>query len=168
MKKKKAVTLTEVLIALSIGVAILIPATAMFSTSSRLLEKSSNLSLASGLARYILQGMMTMESSEIQSIEMPGVSFCDQSEDNVYFQRLFELQTDCGDLKAGKINMGPDSAPKLYARLAKYDYRYYISAVTCNTNGVEGDIMKSVSIYVTWKEFGVDKLYETHAFIVPR
>jgi hypothetical protein len=168
MKKKKAVTLTEVLIALSIGVAILIPTTAMFSTSSRLLEKSSNLSLASGLARYILQGMMTMETSEIQSTDLSGISFCDESEDNVYFQRLFELQNDCGDLKAGKINMGRDSAPKLYARLAKYDYRYFISAVSCNTNGIKDDIMLSVSIIVTWKEFGVDKLYETHAFIVPR
>ena len=59
--KKKAVTLTEVLIALAVGVIILLPTTAMFSTSSRLMEKSSNLGLAAGIARYIIQAMMTME-----------------------------------------------------------------------------------------------------------
>ena len=71
--KKKAVTLTEILIALAVGVMILLPTTAMFSTSSRLMEKSSNLALAAGIGRYIIQGMMTMEMSEINEIPVPGV-----------------------------------------------------------------------------------------------
>ena len=166
--KKKAVTLTEVLIALSIGVVILLPTTAMFSTSSRMLEKSSNLSLAAGIARYIIQGMMTMEMEEIKPIDVPGVSMCDETSRNTYFQTLFELQNDCGSLKKGRVTMGMNNCPKFYSRLAKYDFRYAISVCSVNTSDIDGDIMKSVAVYVTWKEFGVDKVYETHAFIVPR
>ena len=168
MKKKKAVTLTEVLIALSIGVVILLPTTAMFSTSSRFLEKSSNLSLASGIARYIIQAMMTMDMNEIKPIDIPGVSLCDDSSRNTYFQTLFELVEDCGSLKRGKVVMGMKTCPKFYARLAKYDFRYSISVCSVNINDVDDDVMKSVAVYVTWKEFGVDKVYESHAYICPR
>ena len=166
--KKKAVTLTEVLIALSIGMVVLLPTTVMFSSSSRFLEKSSNLSLASGIARYIIQGMMTMEMEEIKSIELPGVSMCDESDRNTYFRTLFDLAQDCGKLKKGIITMSMKNCPKFYARLAKYDFRYAISVGTAKIKDVDKDIMKSVTVYVTWKEFGVDKVYESHAFIVPR
>ena len=166
--KKKAVTLTEVLIALAVGVIILLPTTAMFSTSSRLMEKSSNLGLAAGIARYIIQGMMTMEMEEIKPIDIPGVSICDTSEKNQYFQTLFELKDSLGDLKKGRVTMSMKNCPKFYTRLARYEFRYSISVCSVNTNDIDGDIMKSVAVYVTWKEFGVDKVYETHAFIVPR
>ncbi len=166
--KKKAVTLTEVLIALAVGVIILLPTTAMFSTSSRLMEKSSNLGLAAGIARYVIQGMMTMEMEEIKPIDVPGVSMCDSSERNTYFQTLFDLKDTCGDLKKGKVTMSMKNCPKLYARLARYEFRYSISVGVVKSKDVDDDIMKTVTVYVTWKEFGVDKLYETHAFIVPR
>ena len=166
--KKKAVTLTEVLIALAVGVIILLPTTAMFSTSSRLMEKSSNLGLAAGIARYIIQAMMTMEMKEIKPIDIPGVSICDSSSKNQYFQTLFELADSCGEFQKGKVIMNKDNCPKLYARLARYEFRYSISVCSVNTNDVDDDIMKSVAVYITWKEFGVDKVYETHAFIVPR
>lgn len=166
--KKKAVTLTEVLIALAVGVVILLPTTAMFSTSSRLMEKSSNLGLAAGIARYIIQGMMTMEMQEIKAIDVPGVSMCDSSEKNTYFQTLFDLKDTCGDLKKGKVTMSMKNCPKLYQRLARYEFRYSISVGLVQSKDIDDDIMKTVTVYVTWKEFGVDKIYETHAFIVPR
>ena len=166
--KKKAVTLTEVLIALAVGVIILLPTTAMFSTSSRLMEKSSNLALAAGIARYIIQGMMTMETKEIKPIETPGVSMCDSSSKNQYFQTLFELNDSVGDLKKGKVKMSMKNCPKFYTRLARYEYRYFITCGDFISKETDDDIMKSVTVYVTWKEFGVDKVYETHAFIVPR
>ena len=166
--KKKAVTLTEVLIALAVGVIILLPTTAMFSTSSRLMEKSSNLGLAAGIARYIIQGMMTMEMDEIKAIDAPGISMCDTSDRNTYFQTLFELKDACGSFKKGKISISMDNCPKLYARLARYEYRYWISVGFAKNKDIEDDIMKTVTVYVSWKEFGVDKIYETHAFIVPR
>ena len=166
--KKKAVTLTEILIALAVGVMILLPTTAMFSTSSRLMEKSSNLALAAGIGRYIIQGMMTMEMSEINEIPVPGVSMCDSSDKNQYFQTLFDLKDTCGDLKKGKITMSMKNCPKLYSRLARYEYRYWISVGVAKNSDIDDDIMKTVTVYVSWKEFGVDKLYETHAFIVPR
>ena len=73
-----------------------------------------------------------------------------------------------GDLKKGKVTMSMESCPKFYTRLARYEFRYSISVCSVNTNDIDGDIMKSVTVYVTWKEFGVDKVYESHAFIVPR
>ncbi|MBQ2594622.1 MAG: prepilin-type N-terminal cleavage/methylation domain-containing protein, partial [Candidatus Riflebacteria bacterium] len=142
--KRKAVTLTEVLIALAVGVIILLPTTAMFSTSSRLMEKSSNLALAAGIGRYIIQGMMTMETDEIKSIEMPGVSMCDTSSKNQYFQTLFELKDTVGDLKKGKVTMSMKNCPKFYTRLARYEYRYFIKSSDFKSNDVDDDIMKSV------------------------
>lgn len=168
MKKKKAVTLTEVLIALSIGATVLLPVTIMFSNSGRVLEKSSNLGIAAGLARYIIQGMMSMRMNEIISIPIPGVSCCDDSNDNLYLRYIFHLKENCGSLEKGLLSINHEQIPKLYSRLAKYEFRYSVTVSETSPSGEEGDLMKSVSVLISWKEFGVNKVYESHAYIVPR
>ena len=105
---------------------------------------------------------------EIKAIDVPGVSMCDSSEKNTYFQTLFDLKDTCGDLKKGKVTMSMKNCPKLYQRLARYEFRYSISVGLVQSKDIDDDIMKTVTVYVTWKEFGVDNIYETHAFIVPR
>lgn len=165
---KKGVSLTEILIALAVGIAILIPTTAMFSTSSKMLEKSSNLTFASGLARYIIQGMMSAPLMSIVDVPIPGISCCDDSDDNVYFRNLFNLKRDVGNLKEGRVYNTLEGNPKFFSRCAKYDFRYSISVGEASPNDVPGDIVKSVSVLITWKEFGVDKVYKAHVYIVPR
>ena len=167
MKNRKAVTFTELLIALSIGMVILMPTSIMFSNSAKLMEKSSNLSFAAGLARYILQGMMTMDLKEITDIKNP-ISCCDTSEDNKYLKFLFNLNDNCGEFKKGKVLMGKNSCPKLYARLAKFDYRYSVLSVPLILSQKKQEIMSSVKVCIHWKEFGVDKIYESHAYIIQR
>ena len=158
----KAVTLTETLIAISIALTIILPISMMFSNSSRTLEKTSNLSFAGGLARYIIQGMMTMEKDEIVQIPPPGISCCDESDDNTYFKKLFNFYNVESDLDSGVTTVGiKNCVTKLYNRFARYNYRYSISVA--QISGI-----KSVSVLITWKEFGVDKVFESHAYIVAR
>lgn len=163
---KKALTLTEVLIALSIGIAIFLPTIAMFSNSTKGLEQTSNLGFAGGLARYIIQGMNAMEFGEIEKIEKPGISCCDKSESNKYFKNLFNLQNDCGDLKKGKITIDKEKCKKLYNRLAKNDYRYFIDVSYDPSATMKG--IKSVTVNITWKEYGENKIFISHAFIVQK
>ena len=159
---KTAVTLTETLIAISIAVAVILPVSMMFSNSSRMMEKTSNLTFAGGLARYIIQAMMTMEKDEIVQIPPPGISCCDDSAENTYFRKLFNFYNVDTDLNSGVTTVGiQNCVTKLYNRFARYDYRYSISVA--QISGV-----KSVSVFITWKEFGVDKVFESHAYITPR
>ena len=167
MKNRKAVTLTEVLIALSIAMVIFVPTTMMFSNSAKVMEKSSNLTFAAGLARFILQGMMAMDLKEIVDIKNP-ISCCDTSEDNKYLRYLFNLNSDCGNFKKGKVLIGQDSCPKLYNRLAKFDFRYSVLSVPLILSQKKQEIMSSVKVCIHWKEFGVDKIYESHAYIIQR
>lgn len=169
--KKKALTLTEVLIAVSIGVAIFIPTSIMYSNSSRQLEKTSNLSFASGLGRYIVQTMMTMKIDDIKDTEQVspnGISFCDSSDDNIFFNTLFNLKEQTGGLNKGYIKIGADSCPKLYNRLAKYDYRYMIKGTPVQLHGSDDDKISSVRLSITWKEFGENKIYEYNVVIVEK
>ena len=161
--KKKALTLTEVLIAISIGIVLFLPTSIMFSNSAKVMEKSSNLTFAGGLSRHIIQKMMTMRMNDIQEIDYPGISFCDDSDDNVYFKDLFDMAEDCGELKKGKISISMEKCPKLYARLARYNYRYYISIAQ-----ISDPIVKNVAVCVTWEEFGEHKILKTNAYIIPR
>lgn len=168
MNNKRAVTLTEVLIAIAIGMAILVPSVAVFSTSSRVVEKSRNLSFASGLARYIIQGMMTMKMNDITSISAPGVSVCDQTDKNIYFKDLFNMIEQRNDLKKGAIALTHENLPAFYGHLARYEFRYSIYVGEVSPDEVAEDIVKSVTVFISWKEFGVDKSYESHAYIIPR
>lgn len=165
---KRATSLVEVLIALSIGIGILIPSVALFSTSSKVVEKGRNLSFASSLSRYIIQNMMTMKMDKIVSVPIPGLSVCDDSNENYYFGELFNFKSDNGKFKKGNIGINKDQLPELYNYLARYDFRYSIAVGEANPSDDISDIIKSVTVLITWKEFGVDKVYESHAYIIPR
>ncbi len=160
--KKKALTLTEVIIALSVGLAIMVPTSYMFANSNKQLEKSSNLIFAAGLARTIISSMMSNHTIFPQVGNNTFISCCDDSSDNVYFRYLFNLKENCGNLKKGLLKIGKATSPKFYHRIAKYDFRYGITLAQIDES------VKSVAVYITWKEFGVNKNYETHAFIVAR
>lgn len=165
---KKAVTLTEILIAMTVAMVIIIPTTSMFSTSSKMLEKASNLTFASGLSRYIIQGLMSARMNDIASTPRTEISCCDPSEDNIYFYDLFNLKNDVGSLKKGKVVNSLSSLPNFFSRCAKYDFRYSVSVATANMTSDELDVVKTVEVFISWKEFGVDKAYRSHAYIVPR
>lgn len=168
MMSKRAVTLAEILIAMTVAILVIIPTTSMFSTSSKMLEKASNLTFASGLARYIIQGLMSTRIKEIREIPDAGISCCDPSEDNIYFYHLFNLKNQVGDLPKGEIVNSPESLPKFFNRCAKYDYRYSMSCVPLKLSDDEYDVVFSVKVRIQWKEFGVHKSYDSHAYIVPR
>lgn len=159
---KKAVTLTEVLIAISIAIAISLPVFLMFSTSSKSLEKSSNLCFAGGLARYIIMGMMTMQLSKIENTPTEGIACYDESDKNLYFKTLFNFYNKDDDLSAGVTTMkASNTFDKLRARFIKYDFRYHIRVA-------KKDETNSVTVGITWIEFGINKIYESHAYIVSR
>ncbi len=160
--KKKALTLTEILIAISIAIIIFLPASIMFSNSAKFLEKTSNLTFAGGLSRFIIQGMMASRMSEVIDIPYPGISCCDPSDDNIYFKNLFDLAEDCGDIKKGKISISAQNCPKFYQRLAKYNFRYSVSIAQTQKD------IKSVAVCITWEEFGQHKMLKTNTYVIAR
>lgn len=164
--RKKAVTLTEIMIAISILIVIILPIAVSFSNSGKALEKASNVSFAAGLSRYIIQNMMTMRSSEINNTPDAGISCVDPSDDNTYFKHLFYFKNKCDNFSRGLTTIRQKSCPRMfYNRICKYNFRYIIHTV--ELPGSAGQI-KSATVNITWKEMGADKVYKSHAYIVFR
>lgn len=158
MNKRSGLSLTEILIAISIGLAILVPVIAMFTSSGRAVQKSTIFSFATGLSRCISQHLMVKHFDEIQEVPLPGLTLYDAPDDGI-FNPLLNFSKDETGVK--RINL--KDMPKLHAFLRQYDFRYALSV--SNVSFGVGDEIKSVAILVTWQENGKDMLYQSHVYI---
>lgn len=155
---KKGLSLTEILIAMSIAITILVPVVSMFSTAGRTVQKSIVFSFSTGLARRISQHLMVVPFDEIQEVPLPGISLCNSSEDP-FFNPLINFSTS----KTGQKSITQTDLPDFFKFLALYDFRYALSV--SNVSFGDGDEIKSVAIIITWRENGKDMLYQTHVYI---
>lgn len=155
---KKGLSLTEIMIAMSIAVTVLVPVISMFSNAGRTVQKSMIFSFSAGLARRISQHLMVIPFDEIQEVPLPGVSLCDSPDDR-FFNPLLNFSTSQSGLK----RITYSDLPEFYKFLALYDFRYAISV--SNVSFGAGDEIKSCAIMITWQENGKDMLYQTHVYI---
>lgn len=155
---KKGISLTEILIAMSIALTILVPVINMFSSAGKRVQKGIIFSFAAGLARRISQHLMVMPYDEIQDVPLPGISLCDSSTDP-YFNPLLNFS----DNATGQKSINQTDLPELFNFLALYDFRYALSVSTVSFG--DGDEIKSVAIIISWRENGKDMLYQTHVYI---
>jgi hypothetical protein len=156
--KRSGLTLTEIMIAISMAVVVMIPMMSMFSASGQAVQKTRNFSFASGLARRISQHLMIMPFADVEEVPLPGISLCD-APDDPFFNPFLNFQNDQNGLK--RINN--TDFPELYGFLNQFDFRYSISV--SNVSFGAGDEIKSVAIQITWKEAGKDMIYRTHVYI---
>ncbi|MEW6710746.1 MAG: hypothetical protein AB1403_13045 [Candidatus Riflebacteria bacterium] len=155
---KKGLSLTEIMIAMSIAITVLVPVISMFSSAGRSVQKSTIFNFATGLGRKISQHLLVIPFDEIQEIPLPGISLCD-SPDDQFFSPFLNFSND----KTGLKRINQNDLPDLYSFLNLYDFHYALSV--SNVSFGSGDEMKSVSILVTWVENGKDMIYQTHAYI---
>lgn len=155
---KRALSLPEILIAITIAVTVLVPVTQLFSTSGQSVQKSRNFSFATGLARRISQHLMIMKYKNIIDIPLPGLSLCDAA-DNVFFSPLFNFSND----QSGVKRITAADMPALYAFLNQFDFKYALSI--SNVSFGTGDEIKSVAIMITWKESGKDMMYRSYVYV---
>lgn len=155
---RRALSLTEIMIALTIAVMVMVPVTSMFSTSGHQVQKSRNFSFAAGLARRISQHLMIMPFEEITEVPLPGMGLCDAPDDGIFnpLVNFSSNQTGIKRIKAADF-------PTLYEFLNQNDFRYALSV--SNVSFGAGDEIKSVAIMITWKEAGKDMIYRTHIYV---
>ena len=153
---RRALSLTEVMIALAIAVMVMVPVTSMFSISGQQVQKSRNFSFAAALARRISQHLMAMPFQDI--VDIPGQSIHDAPDDG-FFNPLLNFANDQSGLK--RIKAG--EMPSLHGFLEMNDFKYALSV--SNVSFGDGDEIKSIAIFITWKETGRDMIYRTHIYV---
>ena len=150
----------------------MLPTSFIFSNSTKQLEKASNRSFASSLARYIIQTMMTMKIDDIRDtdhVSEGGISFCDNSDDNIFFNTLFNnFNNKIEDFDSGYVNINSNSCRNLYNRLAKNDFRYIIKGTPVQLAGPTDDKSSSINVGITWNESGERIRYNFYAIIVEK
>lgn len=153
---KRALSLTEIMIALSIAVMVMVPVTSMFSSSGQQVTKSRNFTFAAGLARRISQHLMIMPFEDIA--EVTDQAICD-APDNEFFSPLLNFASDQSGIKRIK----QADLPTLHGFIDLYDFHYSLSV--SNVSFGVGDEIKSIAIMITWKDAGKDLFYRTHVFV---
>ena len=156
--KRRALSLTEVILALAIAVMVMVPVTSMFSTSGQQVQKSRNFSFAAALARRISQHLLVMPFDEINEVPLPGVAIHD-TPDDAFFNPLMNFS----DTQSGLQRVTEVDTPVLYGFLVQNDFKYALSV--SNVSFGTGDEIKSISILITWKEAGRDMIYRTHVYV---
>lgn len=136
----------------------LIPVTNMFGVSGRAVQKSQNLALAVGLAHRISQHLLARPYPEVVEAPLPGQSIADGPTDG-----LFNPLENTGTTNETLINITQSQSPDLHSFLRKYDFRYAL-LVTPVVFG-PGDEMKSVCIFVSWKEGGQNLSYRMYMYV---
>ena len=155
---KRAITLTEILIAMSIAITVLVPVVSMFGTAGRAIQKSTIFSFATGLARRISQHLMVIPFEDIQEVSLPGIAVADGTDDP-FFNPLINFET----TSAGEKKISAENFPELHGFLTLHDFRYSLSV--SNVSFGKGDEIKDVGILITWQENGKDMMYRTHVFV---
>ncbi len=151
-------TLIEIIIAIAIGIAAIVPISIMFSQSSRQVTKSQNFSFAAALARRISQHTAQMPFSEISNVPLPGAPIGVNKTDR-YFGEFLNTGTSKSQIKF----LDETDMPGLSGFFKKYNFKYSVSvsSVTFSSD----DTVKSVAIYIMWKEGAKDFIYQSHVFI---
>lgn len=155
---RHALSLTEVMIALTIAVMVMVPVSSMFSTSGNQVLKSRNFSFAAALARRISQHLMIMPFSDILDVPLPGKPLHGVDNDD-FFNPLLNFSGSQSGVK--KISVA--DTPDLYEYLEQHDFKYSLSV--SNVSFGAGDEIKSIAIMITWKEAGRDMIYRTHVYV---
>lgn len=155
---KRGLSLTEVMIAMSIAITVLVPVISMFTNAGRTVQKTVVFSFAGGLARRISQHLMVIPFDEIQEVPLPGISLCDSPDDR-FFNPLLNFSSN----SSGEKRITFEDMPAFYNFLALYDFRYAISV--SNVSFGAGDEIKSCGVMITWQENGKDMIYQTHVYI---
>ncbi len=156
--KRRALSLTEVILALAIAVMVMVPVTSMFSTSGQQVQKSRNFSFAAALARRIPQHLMVMPFDDI--VEVPlSVGSIHDSPDDPFFNPIMNFS----DSQSGQKRVNAADTPALYDYLVQYDFKYALSV--SNVSFGTGDEIKSILILITWKEASRDMIYRTHIYV---
>ncbi|MDD3001495.1 MAG: hypothetical protein PHF29_07060 [Candidatus Riflebacteria bacterium] len=156
--KSYGTTLVEIVIAIAIGLAAIVPISTMFSQSNRQVTKSQNFSFAAALGRRISQHTSQMPFSEIANVPLPGAAIGGTKTDR-YFGALLNPGTDKSQIKY----LDETDMPGLCSFLKKYNFKYSVSV--SSVTFASDDTVKSVAIYIMWKEGAKDFIYQTHVFI---
>jgi len=156
--KKSGMSLLEIVIAMSIAVVIFIPAMNMFSTTGQAVFKTRNFSFANSLARRISQHLMVMPFEDIQEIPLKGIPICDAPKGSFFGPFFNKTGSSAGEKLITQTDM-----PEFYGYLAKHDFRYALSV--SNVSFGDGDEIKSVGIFITWKENDKDMIYRLYVYV---
>lgn len=157
--KKSGLTLTEVMLAVSILAITIAPVMHFFSNSARQLERTSNVTFATGIARNISQKLQVLPYDVIADIDPPGIEIAD-GPDDFFFNPLVNP----GISSDTALRIDQDSFPELYVYLKRFQFRYALSVVEVNFE--DDDYVKSVDIQITWRERNRDMLYRMHTYVV--
>ena len=150
LSRARGLSLLEVVIALVILMAALIPMLDLFGVSGRTVAKSQNLTLAVGLAHKIAQHLMAQPYSSI--VDLSERPLAGGPADGM-FQPLINHGS---DLSSGK-GIKPDQMKDLYEFVGKFKVKYALDVV--------GDEPKDVKIIITWEEGGRNLLYSLRVYV---
>ncbi len=157
-QRRSATSLVEVIIALSIASMVIVPISLVFNTSNRQTTRGHNFTFASSLARRVLQHVQQLPFKDVLDVPLPGVLIGEDPSDQ-FFGAFLNLGTTHRSVK----HLTQNDMPDLYEFIKKHGFRYSISVGTVSFSAE--DNIKSVTVYITWKEMGKDYMYKSHAFI---
>ena len=161
---KKATSLIEVIIAISIGITMLLPIGYFFSQTGKQVTKSQNYTIAAALARRICQYVYHMPYDSVPTINIPGKPISGDAND-YFFGEIYNNTSN----KTGIKHLTENELPALFSSLAKYNFTYIIlpCEATFEYNGNYDERIKSVRVIVNWHENGKDWSYLSHVYVVP-
>jgi hypothetical protein len=148
----------EIMIAIMLLSMALIPVFSMFSTSGRMVTKSQNLGLAVSFAHRISQHLLAMPYDSIVDVPIPGNSIAGGPDDEI-----FNPVANWGTTKTSRVPINPNQMPGLFHFLRKFEFRYAL-LVSPMVFG-PGDELKSVCVFISWREQGVDFSYRTYVYV---
>lgn len=161
---KKATTLIEVIIAISIGIAMLLPIGYFFSQTGKQVSRTQNYTIAAALARRICQYVYNMPYDDVPTVNIPGKPIGGDAND-YFFGKIYNLSNNSNGIK----HLTENELPNLYSSLTKYHFSYVIipCEATFQYNGTYDERIKSIRVIVNWRENGKDWSYLSHVYVVP-
>ena len=169
--KRSATTLIEVIIAITIGVAVLIPLGTFFSQSGKQVTKAQNYILAMSLARRIIRHINLIPYTQLKT-KFPEIETLDdfhpiqigERDNDLFFGEMYNFK----DNKKGIKHLNQNDMLDFYKFLSRYDFRYIVTSKEAPSvgNSSFGSIT-TITVGIFWKENGKDYTYTSHAFAIP-
>ncbi|MBF0407104.1 MAG: hypothetical protein HQM10_07110 [Candidatus Riflebacteria bacterium] len=154
MNEKKGFSFLEVIFAVGILAACLVPIITLFGNSGRAVQKSQNLSVAVSLVHKISQHLKGFPYNDI--IDVVDCPIADGPTDYI-FNPLFNY----GNSSTSEVFVTSSSAKELYKFFKTYSFKYSLEVSTFST-------YKSVLISVKWVESSLNLVYQREFYICDR
>ena len=159
---RKATSLIEIMIAISIGITMLLPIGYFFTHTGQQVSYSQNKTLAGALARRICQYVYHMPYDHVKQVPQKPIG---GDPNDPYFGQILNTKKD----KSGIQHLTENELKDFYGLLSKHNFKYQIEIAEADLSysGDYDDRIKSVMVYISWRENGNDWTYSECVYILP-